>query len=127
MNKAKAIATWIVSVLLFALFTLMAGRAKLIGWPAGQDFHGYSGGFRVLIGAIEVVGGIALLIPPVASYAAVLLCGVMVGAAQTHWREGESLAVPVVTFLLLAAVGWARRPAILRGGASVPAADAPAD
>jgi uncharacterized membrane protein YphA (DoxX/SURF4 family) len=46
--------------------------------------------FRYLTGALEVIGGVALLVPRAAFYGAVLLAAVMVGALVTHphsWAE----------------------------------------
>jgi len=64
-----------------------------------------------LIGAVEVLGGILLLIPRLAIYAVAMLVIVMLGAAYTHIVNGEGLAVirPLVFLSLLAIAGQVRR------------------
>jgi uncharacterized membrane protein YphA (DoxX/SURF4 family) len=113
-NKAKTVALWLATGLLAALF-LLAGSMKFVkAEEAGQQFaqFGYPDWFRVLIGLVEVGGGLALLVPRTAFYAASALGVVMVGAVFTVLRggEGPQAAVPFVVLLLLALVAYARRP-----------------
>jgi uncharacterized membrane protein YphA (DoxX/SURF4 family) len=76
-------------------------------------FHnmGYPAWFRVVIGVIEIGGGVGLLIPRLAFYAAGALGVVMIGAAYTLVVHGEpGVAMPIVCLLLLATVAYRRRP-----------------
>lgn len=103
---------WVLSALLTALY-LFAGVPKVIG--AGEAVEGfahlgYPAWFRVLIGLIEVTGGIALLIPRVAFYAAGALGAVMIGAIYVT-GAAPGVAVPIVCLVLLAVVAYLRRPA----------------
>ncbi len=128
MDRAKTIATWIVSVLLFALFTVGSGLPKVLAradMVENFEHFGYPQWFRSFTGILEVGCGVSLLVPRVAPYAATLLVCTMVGAAYSHLRVDESPVIPLVVLGLLAAVGWARRPAFLRGGA--PAAEPAGD
>jgi uncharacterized membrane protein YphA (DoxX/SURF4 family) len=109
----KTVALWTLSVLLAAFF-LMAGGAKLTGNPsqaAAFARWGYPGWFLYVVGVVEAAGGLALLIPRLAGFAALTLGATMVGAALTHLFHGETTAAPVpgVLLLLVSLVGYARR------------------
>ena len=112
---------WIIAGLL-ALAFLGAGLTKLVqpkeklaatmGWV--DDF---SPGTVKLIGALEVLAAIGLVLPaaldvvPVlVPLAAVGLVALMVGAAITHARRGETpmIAVNVVLLVLAVVVAWGR-------------------
>ena len=112
---------WIIAGLL-ALAFLGAGLTKLVqpreklattmGWV--DDF---SPGTVKLIGALEVLAAIGLVLPaaldvvPVlVPLAAVGLVALMLGAAFTHARRGETpmIAINVVLLLLAAVVVWGR-------------------
>ena len=78
--------------------------------------YGYPDNFYLLVGAIELLGAISLLIPKVAGYGASALIVIMIGASLTHLVNDE---VPQVLFtgtlmILLAVVGWVRRPEFIR-------------
>jgi uncharacterized membrane protein YphA (DoxX/SURF4 family) len=112
---------WIIAGLL-ALAFLAAGLTKLLqpkeklaatmGWV--DDF---SPGTVKLIGALEVLAAIGLILPaaldvvPVlVPLAAVGLVALMIGAAVTHARRGETpmIAINVVLLVLAAVVAWGR-------------------
>jgi uncharacterized membrane protein YphA (DoxX/SURF4 family) len=112
---------WIIAGLL-ALAFLGAGLTKLVqpkgklaatmGWV--DDF---SPGTVKLIGALEVLVAIGLVLPaaldvvPVlVPLAAVGLVALMIGAAVTHARRGETpmIAVNVVLLVLAVVVAWGR-------------------
>ena len=110
LSKTQSAAMWILSVLLAAAF-VFGGVAKLIGTEdmvkAFNQF-GYPGWFRILIGLIELVGGIALLVPKFAIDAASFLIVIMVGAILTVFFAGASIVPPLVTMLLLGSVAALR-------------------
>ena len=96
---AVRILTW-----LLALLFVVAGVPKLLGLGSiAADFArmGYSTGFRLLIGALEFAGGLALLVDSVALYGAGLLLVIMVGATWTLVTVGESPVPPIVVGTLL--------------------------
>lgn len=112
-SRGTTIAAWVLSVLLGLLF-LFAGSQKLLGAaePA-QHFAqwGYASWFRILIGLIEVGGGLTLLVPRVAFYAAGALGVVMVGAIYTLlMNAAPGVPIPIVCLILLAFIAYARRP-----------------
>lgn len=111
----KNIVVWIISILLAAMF-VMSGSGKLINpTQLGAAFAnwGYPAWFATVIGIVEVVAGIALLVPHVAFYAAGALAVVMAGAVFTHLKtagEAPRAAVPAVLLLLSVVVALMRRP-----------------
>lgn len=113
----REIGTWILTAAL-AVFFILAGGLKLQGGPKQVDnfaHWGYALWFLYVVGAVETVGGIGLLVPRLAAYAALLLGGTMIGASLTHLVHNEMKAVPIplVIIGLLALVGYARRGPIV--------------
>ena len=108
---------WVVQGLLAVAF-IGSGSMKLfkshdalkadpkMGWS--NDF---SSGFVKFIGAVEVAGGLGLVLPGLSGIAPVLtpfaglgLVGIMLGAAATHVRRSEiPMAVPSLVLAVMAA------------------------
>jgi len=111
-SRASLIALWVAQVAL-ALMFLMAGGSKLAGVPAMVtlfDALGAGQWFRYVTGVIEVVSGLALLIPAVAVFGALLLIPTMIGAIIVNlFVVPASPVAPIVLLLLAAVVAWARR------------------
>ncbi len=112
--KYKSIVSWVLQVLLALLF-VAASAGKLTSNPAVLEMFerwGFPDGFHLVIGALELLGGLGLLIPRTAGYAAGGLIGIMIGAALTHLLSGEGLQVlrPLLFMALLAVVVSLRRP-----------------
>jgi uncharacterized membrane protein YphA (DoxX/SURF4 family) len=111
-RSAMHIALWIVAAVLAALF-FVAGGAKIGGWLDEQFVAwGYSPGFAVVIGIFEVVFAIALLFERAATWGALGLQTIMLGAVGTHLAHGDFMMaiVPIIAFTLLAFVAWGRGP-----------------
>jgi uncharacterized membrane protein YphA (DoxX/SURF4 family) len=92
-------------------------------WARSFARWGYPAGFYMVIGVLETAGGVCLLVPRFASYAALLLGVIMIAASATHFVHNEMrrVAPPLMYLALVAIVGLARwrsaaRPASLRGG-----------
>ena len=110
MKRAGTIVLWIVSALL-AVVMVGPGVQKFTSpvWERMFRAWGYPDGFYLVIGAIEVLGGIGLLIPRIASYCAASLSVVMIGAAITQIARGGRNGVGEIVFAaLLAMVAYAR-------------------
>jgi putative oxidoreductase len=121
------------TVLLWALQILLGAGFIAIGIRKFQDPSwvrmfarwGYPDGFYMVIGALELAAGMLLFIPRVASYGALLIAAIMVGAAATHAIHGETarIAPPLVFLVLVSVIGWCRRGRASRLSArQVPAA-----
>ena len=106
-------------VLLWLLTALEAfglgapGLAKLVGSGGWQRLFmgwGYPVWFSYVVGAVEVSGALGLLAPRLASYAAMLLGTVMVGALVTLLTHPGSMGwrTPAVHIVLLTALAVAR-------------------
>jgi len=90
MNLKRA-AIWIVAVLLAVEFTL-AGALKFSpssAWVRMLLAWGYPSWFRIAVGATEIIGGLALLVPRARLWACGVLLALMAGAAATHLLHGE--------------------------------------
>ena len=112
LGRASLIALWLTQVAL-ALMFLMAGGSKLAGVPAMVslfDAVGLGQWFRYVTGIIEVISGIALLVPSAAIFGAMLLIPTMLGAIVVNvFIVPASPVPPLLLLLLAAAVAWARR------------------
>jgi hypothetical protein len=96
-----------------SLVYLFAGGAKLAGAEQMKDDFerfGYSDGFRLLTGALEV-GAAGLLLagygwPGATAVGGALLTAVMAGALATHWSVGDSVGKMIPPLLLGVLAGW---------------------
>ena len=111
-GRAALIALWLAQVAL-ALMFLMAGGSKLAGVPAMVslfDAIGLGQWFRYVTGVIEVIAGVALLVPSAAIFGALLLIPTMLGAIVTNvFVVPASPVMPLLLLLAASAVAWARR------------------
>lgn len=120
MNKGLIIAGRAVLVLV-GLFFMMNGYFKVSG--AGQAVtmfrgYGYADWFRVLIGIIELAGGLALMFRKTFFYAAALLTVVLVGAAGTHITQGEVAMLPMpLVLIVILAIAIVRRRSLQQASA----------
>lgn len=87
---------WLITLFLTRIFVI-AGWAKFSatsGWARAFVHWGFPTWFRVLVGVIEVAGGLLLLVPQTAVYAAVALAVIMLGAMGTHIiADGDPAAI----------------------------------
>ncbi|WP_404188516.1 DoxX family protein [Streptomyces tauricus] len=110
--------------ILLALFYVIASALpKLVAHSSAVesfDEIGWGSAGMYAIGLLELAGGIALLIPVLASVAAVSLSALMVGAfiTQVTVFDGEYAATPLILIVPLALIAWARRGQLPVGGLS---------
>lgn len=79
-------------VIISALFFIQTGIPKLLGTEQMVDMiHelGYPTWILIIIGLLEIIGGIALLIPKTIKYAACGLAIMMIGAVISHLMNGQ--------------------------------------
>lgn len=112
-RKYAVIGLWVLRVLA-ALAFVGAGVSKLTGAPAMVAVFAAVGAgqwFRIVTGLLEVGGAVALFVPRVTFYAAVLLASVMVGAIGAHLTVlGGNPTPPIVLLLLTGTIAWLSRP-----------------
>ncbi|MFF3688589.1 DoxX family protein [Streptomyces sp. NPDC002187] len=101
--------------IVLALFFAVASAApKLVAHSSATesfDRIGYGDWYMYLVGALELAGAIALVIPVLSGLSALALMGLMVGAflTQVVVFDGQYAVTPVVFFVLLAVVARVRR------------------
>ena len=93
MIKLPKAAVWAIGILLAIVF-VYAGISKLggpsaSGWAGRLARWGYPPYARYFIGALEILGGLGVLIPRCRRAAAAILAAAMIGALCTHAAYGE--------------------------------------
>lgn len=111
---SNAVAVWILSVLLAALF-LSTGIPKLLGSHTyglqAASMAGFPAWIRIAVGIVEVAGAVALLVPGVATLGAVSLALLMIPAFATQLMSHQPGSwIPVVVGAVLVALIWRRNP-----------------
>lgn len=107
------ILVWAASVLV-ALGIGLAGITKFVGpgrWQVLFRSWGYPQWFSLFVGALEIAGAIALLIPRLTLYGSLVLGVVMLGALGTlviHPTAQFGITRPVIYLILLIAIATAR-------------------
>lgn len=101
-------------ILLALFYAIASALPKLIAHPTaaeGFDELGWGSAGMYTIGALELAGAIALLVPVLQSVAAMALSALMVGAfvATITAFDGENAATPLILIVPLALIAWARR------------------
>jgi len=90
-QRGRLLAAWLLG-LYFARMYVSMGWIKFDPagfWTAAFARWGYPPWFRVLVGTLEVLGGLSLLVPWTASYGAIGLVLVMLGAWGTRAHDGR--------------------------------------
>ncbi len=125
MSKLKVIAIWFLQILMSLAF-VVSGLIKLSNDPGvikAFEGWGFPNHFHLLIGTVELLCGLALLVPKVASIGASVLVVIMVGAVFTHVFVGSpayetspfgELWPPTLFGILVAVIAYARRPPFIR-------------
>ncbi|MFJ4363727.1 DoxX family protein [Streptomyces chartreusis] len=101
-------------ILLALFYAIASALPKLIAHPSaaeGFDELGWGSAGMYTVGALELAGAIALLIPVLQSVAAMALSALMVGAFIVTITAfgGENAATPLILIVPLALIAWARR------------------
>jgi uncharacterized membrane protein YphA (DoxX/SURF4 family) len=113
MKRARLALVWILSALI-ALLMLSQGWDKFLEggrWAGSFAEWGYPVGFRLFVGVLEIGGGLALLVPRLSRYAALVLTLVMFGAvgALVSNEAGQGALTPLVFAFALMWIWWERR------------------
>ncbi|GAA3791652.1 DoxX family protein [Streptomyces coacervatus] len=113
-GRRARIALRTVQVLLALFYGIASALPKLIGNSYAVDAFdkiGWGSAGMYTIGALELAGAVALLIPVLQSVAAIALSALMVGAffVQVVVFGGENAATPLILIVPLALIAWARR------------------
>jgi len=104
-GRGLKIAVWLSAIVAAAVFA-KSGVEMLAGAKIGQfEEWGYAPGFSITIGALQLAGAIALLIPRSSAKAALALIVVMFGAVGIHALHGDYLAA-IAPMLMIALLGF---------------------
>ncbi|MET7937420.1 DoxX family protein [Streptomyces sp. NPDC005322] len=101
-------------VLLALFFGVASALPKLIAHSSAVesfDRMGWGAGGMYTVGALELAGAVALLVPVLSSVAAISLIGLMIGAFITQLAvfDGQYAATPLILIVPLALIAWGRR------------------
>lgn len=112
--RGARVALRTVQVLLALFYGIASALPKLIAHPTAVesfDRIGWGSGAMYTIGALELAGAIALLVPVLQSVAATALGALMVGAfiVQLTAFDGRNAATPLILLVPLALIAWTRR------------------
>ncbi|MER6982550.1 DoxX family protein [Streptomyces carpinensis] len=113
-RRTARIALRSVQVLLALFYGIASALPKLIAHPSAADSFdriGWGSAGMYTIGALELAGAVALLIPVLQSVAALALSALMVGAfvVQLTVFDGQNAATPIILVVPLGLIAWARR------------------
>ncbi|MFD0314305.1 DoxX family protein [Streptomyces flavalbus] len=113
-GRRARIALRALQVVLALFFGIASALPKLIGHASAAesfDEMGWGSAGMYTIGALELAGAVALLIPVLQSVSAVALSALMVGAfvVQLTVFDGQYAATPLILIVPLALIAWVRR------------------
>ncbi|GAA2310524.1 hypothetical protein GCM10009853_080020 [Glycomyces scopariae] len=112
-GRGPHVVFWVLQALAAAFIIVASGTPKLLGAEsaaAGFDLIGWGDWFMYAIGALEVAGGVGLLIPRLSGLAATCLGLLMIGAAIFNATILDfPVVTPVILLVVFAAIAWVRR------------------
>lgn len=117
-SRAAHRALWVLQILMGVFFVVASAAPKFAGQAYAVEIFAQIGAgdwFRYFVGAVELAGGVGLMVPRLAGPAAVGLMGLMIGAAFTQAvvLDAPSMVVsPIIFFVLVAVIAWGRRDSI---------------
>jgi uncharacterized membrane protein YphA (DoxX/SURF4 family) len=117
-SRATNIGLWTLQVLLaavyaFSAFGKLTAEAQNV---AGFAAMGLGNTGMYIIGALELVGAIAMFIPVLTGLAATCFVALMIGAVILTWAIGGGVlvAIPATVLVVAAIVAWGRRDSTRR-------------
>ena len=117
-SRAVHRSLWVLQILMGVFFVVASAAPKFWGDPyAVQIFTDIGAGqwLRYFVGAVELAGGIGLMVPRLTGPAAVGLMALMIGAGCTQAVVLDApamVATPAIIFVLAAVIAWGRRSSI---------------
>jgi uncharacterized membrane protein YphA (DoxX/SURF4 family) len=117
-SRIDAIADWLPRIAVAVFFIAIVGIDKLSTDPRGPwvgIFARIGAGqwFRYVTGAVQIVGGLLVLIPRTAVYGATVLACTMIGAVVVQivvFHSPASAVIPATILIGVAFVGWRAHP-----------------
>lgn len=116
-HRAVSIILWVLQAVA-ALIFLFAALGKFSGAPESvASFAALGAGdwLRYAVGVAEVIGAVALLVPPLSGAAALAFTLLMVGAVLTQvLAVGAGWTLPLGLLVLVVIIAWGRWPRTAR-------------
>ncbi|MEU7005872.1 DoxX family protein [Streptomyces sp. NPDC046332] len=114
LSRRADVSVRVVQILLALAFAIPSAGPKLVGhWSAAESFDaiGWGDWLMYTVGALELAGAVALVIPILSGAAATALIGLMIGACITQLTvfDGQYALTPVLFAVPLAVIAWTRR------------------
>jgi uncharacterized membrane protein len=114
LSRRADITVRVFQILLALAFAIPSAAPKLVGhWSAAESFDkiGWGDWLMYTVGALELAGAVALVIPVLSSAAATALTGLMIGACITQLTvfDGQYALTPVLFAVPLVVIAWTRR------------------
>ncbi|THV26554.1 DoxX family protein [Glycomyces paridis] len=111
-GRALNVTLWVLQILLAVFLIVASAGPKLIGHESaaeGFDLIGWGDWFMYCIGALELAGGVGLLVPRLAGLAAIGLSLLMVGAAIFNATVLDfPVYTPLILLVLFVFIAWGR-------------------
>jgi len=111
-GRGLNITLWVLQILLGAFMIVASATPKLLGLEAaaeGFDVIGWGDWFMYFVGAVELAGGVGLLIPRLSGLAAIGLGLLMVGAATFNAAILDfPVYTPLILLVLFVFIAWGR-------------------
>ncbi|WP_353941938.1 DoxX family protein [Streptomyces sp. HUAS MG91] len=113
-SRRARIALNTTAIVLAAFFAVASALPKLFAVSAAVDSFdtiGWGAPGMYTIGALELAGAVALLVPVLSGVAPIALSALMVGACVTQIVvfDGENAATPLILMVPLVVLAWVRR------------------
>ncbi|MEU4085110.1 DoxX family protein [Streptomyces aureus] len=113
-SRAARVSLTALQIVLGLFYAFASALPKLIAHPSATeafDKLGWGHTGMYIIGALELAGGLALLVPLLDAVAAMALGALMVGAFIVNITvvHGPYVATPLILMLPLGLIAWARR------------------
>ncbi|WP_455354284.1 DoxX family protein [Streptomyces sp. SYSU K217416] len=113
-SRRAQIALRALQVVLALFFGIASAFPKLVGHSsAAESFDkiGFGDWYMYVVGALELAGAVALLIPVLSGVAALAFIGLMIGAFVTQVTvfDGQYAITPLILIVPLALIAWTRR------------------
>jgi uncharacterized membrane protein YphA (DoxX/SURF4 family) len=111
--KIKTFLSWFLQIILGLEF-IIAGSSKFFDQESNiRHFEawGFPDHFYLIVGALEVIGGLLIFIPKLATKASTILGVIMIGASTTHifHNEWNRTPITILIIVLLSAVYYLRK------------------
>ncbi|WP_374105468.1 DoxX family protein [Streptomyces sp. ISL-36] len=114
MSRRADISVRVLQILLALAFAIPSASPKLVGHSsAAESFDkiGWGDWLMYTVGALELAGAVALVIPILSSASAAALTGLMFGAFVTQMTvfDGQYALTPLLFAVPLVLIAWTRR------------------